>query len=107
MQLFKAQTLTLAMYFGIVWMEPRLVINETATEWTEFKFGPPDEVNVLPEAIDSFWYVHSVYRLSPIIQALLDYQHLNCQPEHFRGLFNTLTETSLERTNHDESFNIQ
>jgi hypothetical protein len=56
LQLFSAQTVTLAMYFGIVWMEPRLLINDTATEWTEFKFGPPDEVNVLPEAIDSFWY---------------------------------------------------
>jgi hypothetical protein len=50
-----AQTVTLAMYFGVVWKEPRLVINETATEWTEFKFGPPDEVNVLPETIDSIW----------------------------------------------------
>ncbi len=59
----KAQTLTLAMYFGIVWMEPRLLINDTATEWTEFKFGPPDEVNVLPEAIDSFWYMSIKFTL--------------------------------------------
>ncbi len=43
------------MYFGVVWIEPRLVINETANEWTEFKFGPQDEVNVLPEAIQNFW----------------------------------------------------
>lgn len=29
------------MYFGVSWLEPRLVVNESASEWTEIKTGPP------------------------------------------------------------------
>ncbi len=38
-----AQTITLQMYFGVSWLEPRLWINESASEWTEIKTGPPGE----------------------------------------------------------------
>lgn len=38
---FPAQTISISMYFGVSWLEPRLVINETASEWTEIKTGPP------------------------------------------------------------------
>jgi hypothetical protein len=28
------------MYFGVSWLDPRLVINDTAEEWKEVKTGP-------------------------------------------------------------------
>ena len=28
------------MYFGVSWLDPRLQINESASEWTEVKTGP-------------------------------------------------------------------
>jgi hypothetical protein len=34
--------MSISMYFGVSWMDPRLQINETAAEWTEVKTGPKD-----------------------------------------------------------------
>jgi hypothetical protein len=45
------------MYFGVSWIEPRLKINDSASEWTEIKTGPPDEINVSPEALQHIWSV--------------------------------------------------
>ena len=36
------QTLSFAMYFAVSWLEPRLVVNKTAPEWTVEKTGPKD-----------------------------------------------------------------
>ena len=36
------QTLSFAMYFAVSWLEPRLIVNETAPEWTVEKTGPKD-----------------------------------------------------------------
>ena len=47
----KAQSISISMYFGVRWFEPRLVINESAEDWTEPKLGPDDHVNVSPETI--------------------------------------------------------
>ena len=52
----KAQSISISMYFGVRWFEPRLVINETAEDWTEPKLGPDDHVNVSPETIKDLWY---------------------------------------------------
>ena len=35
-----SQTLSFAMYFAVSWLEPRLLINSSATEWTEDRTGP-------------------------------------------------------------------
>ena len=43
------------MYFGVSWIEPRLKINDSASEWTEIKTGPPDEINVSPDALQHIW----------------------------------------------------
>ena len=32
----------MSMYFGVSWLDPRLRINDSATEWTEVKTGPKD-----------------------------------------------------------------
>ena len=34
------QSMTINMYFAVSWLEPRLVINETAVEWEEDRTGP-------------------------------------------------------------------
>ena len=47
------------MYFGVSWLEPRLKINDSASEWTEIKTGPPDEINVSPEALQHIWYEYN------------------------------------------------
>ena len=44
------------MYFAVMWLEPRLVINETAVEWDEDRTGPKDEVNESPETLKYLWY---------------------------------------------------
>lgn len=36
------QTMSISMYFGVSWLDPRLRINETAVEWREVKTGPKD-----------------------------------------------------------------
>lgn len=52
----KAQTMSISMYFGVSWLDPRININDTATEWREVKTGPRDEVNVSPESLKYIWY---------------------------------------------------
>lgn len=52
----KAQTMSISMYFGVSWLDPRIKINDTATEWREVKTGPKDEVNVSPESLKYIWY---------------------------------------------------
>jgi len=52
----KAQSISVSMYFGVRWFEPRLIINESAADWTEPKLGPDDHVNVSPETIKYLWY---------------------------------------------------
>jgi len=52
----KAQTLSFAMYFAVSWLEPRLVINSSASEWTEEKTGPKDQVNESPVNLKYLWY---------------------------------------------------
>jgi len=52
----KAQTLSFAMYFAVSWLEPRLVVNKTAPEWTVEKTGPKDQVNESPENLKYLWY---------------------------------------------------
>ena len=50
------------MYFGVSWLDPRLVINETATEWTEVKTGPKNVSLVVPGTrlqAPSSWYLVS------------------------------------------------
>ena len=44
------------MYFAVMWLEPRLVINESAVEWDEDRTGPKDEVNESPETLKYLWY---------------------------------------------------
>jgi len=69
-----AQTMSMAMYFGVSWLDPRLEINDSATEWTEVKTGPKNvrrelivrielthsfplqEVNISPESLRYMWY---------------------------------------------------
>jgi len=52
----KEQSMTINMYFAVSWLEPRLVINETATEWEEDRTGPKNEVNESPETLKYVWY---------------------------------------------------
>jgi len=52
----KAQIISISMYFAVSWFEPRLVINETAVEWTEARTGPQNEVNESPEILKYIWY---------------------------------------------------
>lgn len=52
----KAQTMSISMYFGVSWLDPRLQINASAKEWTEVKTGPKNEVNVSPESLRYIWY---------------------------------------------------
>ena len=51
----KKQTIGISMYFGIKWKEPRLVINETASDWNDTKFGLPDTVDIAPEVLKNLW----------------------------------------------------
>ena len=34
--------MSISMYFGVSWLDPRLNINESAVEWREVKTGPKD-----------------------------------------------------------------
>ena len=36
----KDQTMSISMYFAVSWLEPRLQINISASEWTEDRTGP-------------------------------------------------------------------
>ena len=52
---FFFQTLSISMYFGVSWLDPRLVINDTAEEWKEVKTGPKNvRSSFLPSYFDSF-----------------------------------------------------
>ena len=50
------QSMTISMYFAVSWLEPRLVINESAVEWDEDRTGPKNEVNESPETLKYVWY---------------------------------------------------
>jgi len=52
----KAQMISISMYFAVSWLEPRLKINESATEWSEAITGPANEVNESPEILKYIWY---------------------------------------------------
>ena len=39
---FLFQTMSISMYFGVSWLDPRIKINDTANEWREVKTGPKD-----------------------------------------------------------------
>jgi len=52
----KSQTMSISMYFAVSWREPRLQINESATEWTEDRTGPLNQVNESPEIRKNIWY---------------------------------------------------
>ena len=45
------QSMMISMYFAVSWMEPRLIINESAVEWTEDRTGPKD---VREDSLESF-----------------------------------------------------
>lgn len=34
--------MSISMYFGVSWLDPRLNINDSATEWRAEKTGPKD-----------------------------------------------------------------
>ena len=51
----KKQTIGISMYFSIKWKEPRLEIDETASDWNDTKFGLPDTVDIAPEVLKSLW----------------------------------------------------
>ena len=34
--------MSISMYFGVSWLDPRLNINDSAIEWREVKTGPKD-----------------------------------------------------------------
>ena len=51
----KDQTVRLSMYFNVRWLEPRIVINESAVDWNDTKYGLPGSVNVAPEILKNFW----------------------------------------------------
>ena len=51
----KKQTVGINMYFGIKWLEPRLLINETAEEWNDTKYGLPGTVDIAPEVLKQLW----------------------------------------------------
>ena len=46
------QTVSISMYFGVSWLDPRLRINSTAPEWKEAKTGPKD-VSSVPHCVKS------------------------------------------------------
>lgn len=52
----KEQSMTINMYFAVSWLEPRLVINESAVEWDEDRTGPKNQVNESPETLKYVWY---------------------------------------------------
>lgn len=52
----KKQTISLNMYFRIKWMEPRLVINDEASDWNDLGSISQNEINVPPELLKYLWY---------------------------------------------------
>ena len=51
----KKQTVGISMYFGIKWREPRLFINESASDWNDTKYGLLDTVDIAPEVLKNLW----------------------------------------------------
>ena len=50
------QTIALSMDFWLIWMEPRLQINESATEWTDTTSWSPELIHVSSEILTHIWY---------------------------------------------------
>ena len=44
------------MYFGVSWLDPRIQINRTASEWTEVKTGPKDVSRIFTKMISNSWF---------------------------------------------------
>ena len=51
----RKQTIKLSMYFVIKWLEPRLNINEDASEWNQIKTNKK-QISVSPEFMKYLWY---------------------------------------------------
>ena len=51
------QTVSISMYFIIKWLEPRIVINETARDWNDIKYGLADTVDISPEILRGWRYM--------------------------------------------------
>ena len=51
----KKQTVGISMYFGLKWLESRLIINENAADWNDTKYGLPDTVDIAPEVLKNLW----------------------------------------------------
>ena len=51
----RKQTVAISMYFIIKWLEPRIIINETAADWNDIKYGLVDTVDISPELLGVFW----------------------------------------------------
>ena len=49
------QTVSISMYLIVKWLEPRLIINASAADWKDIKFGSPDVVTVSPEVLQHLW----------------------------------------------------
>jgi len=52
----KTQSMMISMYFAVSWLEPRLIINDSAVEWIEDRTGPNNQVNESPETLKYLWY---------------------------------------------------
>jgi len=52
----KAQSMVISMYFAVAWEEPRMVINQSSTDWNDERTGPVDEVNESPETLRYLWF---------------------------------------------------
>ena len=70
------QTVRMSMYFNVKWLEPRIVINEAATDWNDTKYGLAGSVNVAPEILKKFWnpdielYRMEQFRSQSILKAM-------------------------------------
>ena len=48
--------MSISMYFGVSWLDPRIQINRTASEWTEVKTGPKDVSRLFTKIISNCWF---------------------------------------------------
>lgn len=48
--------MSISMYFGVSWLDPRIQINRTASEWTEVKTGPKDVSRIFTKIISNSWF---------------------------------------------------
>ena len=59
----KDQTMSISMYFAVSWLEPRLLINSSATEWTEDRTGPLNvSATSLVTKLDTRYYWNIFFR---------------------------------------------